>query len=107
MEVTQENMGSKAYRKMCRSKSRGGLLQGETDMLRRWCIRKINCLLKREKQPEDTRSQAMGIIKRIMALAEDNRIKLQSLFVTLVKALSASSAICACEERLGEFVNYL
>ena len=71
------------------------------------CIRKINCLLKREKQPEDTRSQAMGIIKRILALAEDNRIKLQSLFVTLVKALSASSAICACEERLGEFVNYL
>lgn len=89
-------MGSKNYRRICRTKSRVGLLQGETEMLRKRCIRKINSLLKNTNEGNNSKAQAMGIIKRILILAEDNRIKLQSLFVTLVKALASSSPICNC-----------
>jgi hypothetical protein len=96
LEVTQENMGSKDYRRMCRTKSRVGLLQGETEMLRKRCMRKINSLLKNTNDGNNSKTQAMGTIKRILILAEDNRIKLQSLFVTLVKALASSSPICNC-----------
>lgn len=46
-------------------------------------------------------------MKRILALSEGNRVKLQSLFCTVMKALSLSSPMLRCEERLAEFSNYL
>ena len=51
--------------------------------------------------------EASRIVKRIVELAEDSRIKLQSLFVTLVKALAATSPKIPCEERISEFTSYL
>lgn len=46
-------------------------------------------------------------MKRIVALAEGNRVKLQSLFCTAMKAVSLGSSGMRCEERLAEFGNYL
>jgi hypothetical protein len=112
IQITPENITSKSYRRICKAKSKGGLLQGEIEMLRRRCIRKVTALLQNHHQqhPEATpspKSQAVRIIKRILLLAEDNRIKLQSLFVTLVKALAGSSPVSTVEDRLAEFGNYL
>ena len=46
-------------------------------------------------------------MQRILALAEGNRVKLQSLFCTVMKAVGLSSPVLRCEERLAEFSNYL
>ena len=47
------------------------------------------------------------LMRRVVGLAEGNRMKLQSLFVTILKSLSSTSSNLKVEERLGDFSNYL
>jgi hypothetical protein len=47
------------------------------------------------------------LMRRVVGLAEGNRMKLQSLFITLLKSLSSTSSSLKVEERLGDFSNYL
>lgn len=47
------------------------------------------------------------LMRRVVGLTEGNRMKLQSLFVTLLKSLSSTSSSLKVEERLGDFSNYL
>ena len=49
----------------------------------------------------------VNLMRRVVGLAEGNRMKLQSLFVTLLKSLSSTSSNLKVEERLGDFSNYL
>jgi len=46
-------------------------------------------------------------MKRMLVLADNNQIKLKSLFVTLVKTMSSSSRNINCEEQLSDFRHYL
>jgi hypothetical protein len=60
-----------------------------------------------EEKSQFVKEYADKIMKRIIGLAEGNRMKLQSLFVTLLKSLIPSSSSLKIEERLGDFSNYL
>jgi hypothetical protein len=72
------------------------------------CLRKIGSVLRgTEEKSQFVKEYAVKIMKRIIGLAEGNRMKLQSLFVTLLKSLIPSSSSLKIEERLGDFSNYL
>ncbi len=72
------------------------------------CLRKIGSVLRgTEEKSQFVKEYADKIMKRIIGLAEGNRMKLQSLFVTLLKSLIPSSSSLKIEERLGDFSNYL
>lgn len=108
IQLTPENITSHHYKRICKNKTKNtGLLKGEIEMLKGKCIRKVASILSNQQGVKKPRLQAVKIIKRILILADDNRIKLQSLFVTLIKALSFKNPLSRCEERLAEFSNYL
>lgn len=46
-------------------------------------------------------------MRRILLLADNNHLKFKSLYVTLMKTLSACSQAVSCEERLCDFRHYL
>ena len=43
----------------------------------------------------------------MLMIADNNSIKLKSLFVTLVRTLSGSSGVLNCHQKLGDFKHYL
>lgn len=84
------------------------LINDQIEELTKRCTRKIHTILKNSQDSCDiTRQSSMEIMKRMLVLADNNQIKLKSLFVTLVKTMSSSSRNINCEEQLSDFRHYL
>lgn len=80
----------------------------DSEVLRVQCLRKVCSFLRgSEENLQSAKEYAVKLMKRIVGLAEGNRMKLQSLFVTLLKSLSSTSSGLKVEERLADFSNYL
>ena len=88
--------------------SKRSLINDQIEELTKRCTRKIHTILKNSQDSCDiTRQSSMEIMKRMLVLADNNQIKLKSLFVTLVKTMSSSSRNINCEEQLSDFRHYL
>lgn len=69
----------------------------QIDQLRVHCLRKISELLKNSTDSREmVRRHSMELMKRMLILADNNHLKLKSLFVTLVRTLSGSNML-SCE----------
>ena len=80
----------------------------DSEVLRVQCLRKIRSVLcGSEENLQSIKEYTVKLMRRIIGLAEGNRMKLQSLFVTLLKSLSSTSSSLRVEERLADFSNYL
>ena len=109
IQITPQRVANRQLKKICKEKGKNKhLLHSEIEMLRGKCLRKLTSLLKNaQENAEACKIHAMKIMKRMLVLADGNRVKLQSLFCTVMRVMSSSSPILRCEDRLAEFSNYL
>ena len=89
------------------SQQRKVMATDQIDQLRVHCLRKISELLKNSTDSRETvRRHTLELMRRMLILADNNHLKLKSLFVTLVRTLSRATML-SCEEKTGDFKHYM
>lgn len=97
----------KKTRKIQKQKQRA-VEDDEISSLRIKCLRKAREYLKNSQDSlEATKYHAIETMRRILILSDNSHLKLKSLFVTMVRTISACAADSSCEVKLREFNQYL
>ena len=91
------NNGERRQKKGRNGISKKSVVYEQVEYLKKHCLRKIQTYLRNNiDNIASIRSHSLEIMRRILVLADDNHIKLKSLFVTLVKTMKCSQEL-SCE----------